>query len=121
MMPKFIVKPSSSNTYVVQYQYNGMQTIHGRSPYPNEETGTWFFFDDQEEKFIDSGIPCRYDDTKILERLKDIEEQEEKWNGKQDAGDYLLPSDIATSEEFTDYLGIPRKENQDGGEQVDDQ
>ena len=33
MMPKFIVKPSGSNTYVVQYQYNGMQTIHGRSPY----------------------------------------------------------------------------------------
>lgn len=35
--------------------------------------------------------------------------------------DYASFSDIATSEEFTDYLGIPRKENQDGGEQVDDQ
>lgn len=116
-MPKYIVRPNSSNTYVIRYQSSGFQTIHGRSPYPNLETGTWFFFDDSQEKYVDSGFPYMYDDTKIKERLDKIEEQEDKWNSKQDSGDYLLPENIATSDDFLQYLGIPKR--QDGGEQVD--
>lgn len=100
-MPKFIVRPDSSNTYVIRYQSSGFQTIHGRSPYPNSETGTWFFFDDSEEKYVDSGFPYMYNDTKIKDRLTKIEER----------------VDIATNDEFLQYLGIPKI--QDGGEQVD--
>lgn len=107
-MPKFIIRPDSSNTYVIRYQSSGFQTIHGRSPYPNTETGTWFYFDDSKDKYVDSGFPYMYDDTKIEERLKKLEER---------SGDYLLPEDIASNDEFLQCLGIPKI--QDGGEQVD--
>lgn len=97
-MPKFIVKPDSSNTYLIRYVASGFQTIHGRSPYPNEETGTWFYFNDETEKFVDSEIPVRYDDEWIKEKLT-----------------------VASMQELMEYLGISEQNAQDGGEQVDGQ